>query len=111
MKNTNAYSTDTSYGSGNNRYSVAAAVPFFKSRWGLLTLLTLGSGLYLYQRRGGSVKSIFSRVWDMGLSARNSIGSIAPSVSGTADTTGDVGTFASDSSSSSSRLSSTTSGI
>ncbi len=109
MKNTSAYSTDTTYGS--NRYSVAAAVPFFKSRWGLLTLLTLGSGLYLYQRRGGSVKSIFNRVWDMGLSARNSIGSIAPSVSGTADTTGDVGTFASDSSSSSSRLSSSNSGI
>lgn len=59
----------------------AAAVPFFRSRWGLLTLLGVGSGLYLYNRRGGSITTLFNKVWDMGLSARNSIGSIAPSVS------------------------------
>lgn len=92
MQQTNAYA----------KYSPAAAVPFFKSRWGLVTLLAAGSGLYLYQRRGGSFKGLFNRVWDMGLSARNSIGSIAPSVSATStDTTGDVGTFGSDTSSSS----------
>lgn len=86
MKQTRAYET---------QLRTAKAVPFFKSRWGLLTLLAAGSGLYLYQRRGGSVRSIFSRVWDVGLSARNSIGTIAPSAS---DTTGDVGTFGSESS-------------
>lgn len=59
--------------------SPAAAVPFFKSKWGLFTLLTIGSGLYLYQRQGGSLSSLFSKVWDMGLQAREKIGSIAPS--------------------------------
>lgn len=86
MKHTSAYETPL---------RTAAAVPFFRSRWGLLTLLAAGSGLYLYQRRGGSVRSLFNRVWEMGLSARNSIGSIAPSVS--SEATGDVGTFGSES--------------
>ena len=90
MKQTRAYETTL---------KTAAAVPFFRSRWGLLSLLAAGSGLYLYQRRGGSMKSLFGRVWEMGLSARNSIASVAPSVSGAAsnsDITGDVGTFGSE---------------
>lgn len=102
MKQTRAYETTLRTG---------AAVPFFKSRWGLMTLLAAGSGLYLYQRRGGSVRALFSRIWDMGLSARNSIGTIAPSVSSSAETTGDVGTFGSESKSKSSSASFSDSGI
>ncbi len=91
MKQTRAYETPL---------RTAAAVPFFRSRWGLMTLLAAGSGLYLYQRRGGSVRSLFNRVWEMGLSARNSIAVIAPSVgsavNGSSEATGDVGTFGSE---------------
>ncbi len=87
MKHTRAYETPL---------RTAAAVPFFKSRWGLLTLLAAGSGLYLYQRRGGSVRSLFNRVWEMGINARNSIGTLAPSASDSSEVTGDVGTFGSE---------------
>ena len=94
--------------------SPSAAVPFFRSRWGLLSLLAVGSGLYLYQRRGGSVSGIFSRIWSAGVSARTAIGNAAPSVSGLSESTGDVGSFGSSpsmSSSNGSRQTSPNSGI
>jgi hypothetical protein len=89
MRQTSAYNTSRS-----NNYTPAAVVPFFRSRWGLLSLLAVGSGLYLYQRRGGSIRGLLSQAWSAGSSLRSRIGAIAPSVSGSsADTTGDVGTF------------------
>lgn len=98
MRQTSSYTTA-------NNYTPAAVVPFFRSRWGLLSLLAIGSGLYLYQRRGGSISGLFNKLWSAGMSARSKISEIAPSVS---SSTGDVKSY---NSSVSSRQSSPTAGI